>query len=544
MKRQMFITLLAVALLACLGGYGAVSQAYAEEPTPELQWVRTYDSGVGDTAWDIAVDPEKSVIAAGMNDNPYNYYDMRIAKFTGNGDPTWNLGLDNGWLDLIRGVATDADGNIYVVGFTGSYPSDLSRNSRIVKLSPNGTVLWDKTFYITTSSGRKATFAYDIAFSGTAIYVAGAVTRFMTPGATCEAFIAKFNSADGQTIWQKAIPMAYEKFAATVALDGAGNVLVGGVSTDWTETPNSRRFLVAKFDPSGNQIFAKTYGDGVSPAGDGGVRAIAADEYDNILMAGEWVTPGGNGILYVKTDANGNQPVAVFTPGILGENVGGGWSYSSTGPGVDPWLDSAGMGKGMVDAKGYFIVSGTSGNPSTGLTKMAAVMLDPEGRPIWTVEVAGAGHLTGASVVVDAEGYIYLAGSGGYTDPNNSDMVVAKYRAYIPVAIDIKPGEEPNSINLGSAGKVPVAIFSTDTFDATQVDPLTVTLAGAQVALKGKGTPMAAVADVNADGRLDLIVHVDTTALQLTAGDMEAVLEGKTYAGLCIRGTDTVRIVP
>jgi hypothetical protein len=113
------------------------------------------------------------------------------------------------------------------------------------------------------------------------------------------------------------------------------------------------------------------------------------------------------------------------------------------------------------------------------------------------------------------------------------------------VAIDIKPESSDNTINLGSNGKVPVAILSNPTFDAQRVDPATVTLAGAHVALKGKADKyMIAFQDVNGDGLLDLIVHVDTTALQLSAGDTRAVLEGKTYDGVCIRGTDTVRIVP
>lgn len=113
------------------------------------------------------------------------------------------------------------------------------------------------------------------------------------------------------------------------------------------------------------------------------------------------------------------------------------------------------------------------------------------------------------------------------------------------VAIDIKPGSSDNPINLGSNGKVPVAILSSPTFDAQKVDPATVTLAGAHVALKGKADKyLAEVQDVNGDGLPDLMVHVDTTALQLSTGDTKAVLEGKTYDGLCIRGTDTVRIVP
>ena len=53
------------------------------------------------------------------------------------------------------------------------------------------------------------------------------------------------------------------------------------------------------------------------------------------------------------------------------------------------------------------------------------------------------------------------------------------------VTVDIKPGTFPNSINLGSNGVVPVAILSTDTFDATTVDPRSVTLAGAKASRQG-----------------------------------------------------------
>lgn len=115
----------------------------------------------------------------------------------------------------------------------------------------------------------------------------------------------------------------------------------------------------------------------------------------------------------------------------------------------------------------------------------------------------------------------------------------------IAVTIDIKPGSFPNTINLGSSGTVPVAIFSTATFDARTVDPTTVTLASAPVKLNGKGTPMASFQDVNGDGRLDIVVHVETSALQLGETDTIAVLEGKTFGGnSMIRGTDTVRVVP
>ena len=116
--------------------------------------------------------------------------------------------------------------------------------------------------------------------------------------------------------------------------------------------------------------------------------------------------------------------------------------------------------------------------------------------------------------------------------------------AAIDVRVDIKPGIQPNSINLGSNGVVPVAIVSTVSFDARTVNPSSVTLAGSHVRLKGKGTPMASVEDVDRDGLPDLVVHVSTEALQLTDADALAVLEGLTHDGIPIIGADSVRIVP
>jgi hypothetical protein len=108
--------------------------------------------------------------------------------------------------------------------------------------------------------------------------------------------------------------------------------------------------------------------------------------------------------------------------------------------------------------------------------------------------------------------------------------------------IDIKPGCFPNSINLGSNGTVPVAILSTPVFDAATVDPLSVTLAGAAVRVKGKGNS-SFLEDVNGDGLLDMVVHVDTQAFELCRTDTYALLKGTTFDGMRIEGIDMVRIV-
>lgn len=143
-----------------------------------------------------------------------------------------------------------------------------------------------------------------------------------------------------------------------------------------------------------------------------------------------------------------------------------------------------------------------------------------------------------------SSGFYLGDGTGGA----NADVDITSFHfeqqsPVTEVTIDIKPGSSLNSINLGSNGNVPVAILSTATFDATTVDPLSLTLAGAQVELKGKGTPMVSFEDVNGDGLLDLVAHVSTEALQLTENDTQAVLKGQTFAGELISGTDSIRIV-
>ena len=138
-------------------------------------------------------------------------------------------------------------------------------------------------------------------------------------------------------------------------------------------------------------------------------------------------------------------------------------------------------------------------------------------------------------------------GSSPYSNPTGVIYkVVVTYDLPIVVDLDIKPGSDPNSINLGSRGLVPVAILSSATFDANTVDTTTVSLAGAPVAVRGKGrNPMAHLEDVNDDGLPDLVCKVETEnldATQLQTGVAEIM--GETYDGVVFRGADSVQLVP
>lgn len=110
--------------------------------------------------------------------------------------------------------------------------------------------------------------------------------------------------------------------------------------------------------------------------------------------------------------------------------------------------------------------------------------------------------------------------------------------------MNIKPGSYPNSINLGSGVTVPVAIFGTPTFNVSQIDPSTITLANASVKFKGNGQPMANYQDINGDSITDVIVHVITETLQLTETDVQAELNGFLLDGRNVKGSDSIRVVP
>jgi hypothetical protein len=117
----------------------------------------------------------------------------------------------------------------------------------------------------------------------------------------------------------------------------------------------------------------------------------------------------------------------------------------------------------------------------------------------------------------------------------------------LPVTIDIKPGSDPNSINLCSEGAVPVAIMGSATFDVNSINTDTLRLADAAVKMVGKKDPksLCNTEDVNADGYEDLVCHFNTTELGniLDGTSTSATVKGETVEGTPIEGSDSIVIV-
>jgi len=150
---------------------------------------------------------------------------------------------------------------------------------------------------------------------------------------------------------------------------------------------------------------------------------------------------------------------------------------------------------------------------------------------------------------------------------NNTATATVTVECILPVAINIKPGSFPNSINPNNNGVIPIAILTTSKgeygtpfdFDASSIDPASVRFGpydevwagtgGASIAHKhGHLEDSIELDETTMDGDLDLVLHFRTQETGIEAGDVEACAKGAfTGAGGAVYhffGCDLIRIVP
>jgi hypothetical protein len=131
-------------------------------------------------------------------------------------------------------------------------------------------------------------------------------------------------------------------------------------------------------------------------------------------------------------------------------------------------------------------------------------------------------------------------------------LVITPGAAPVPVQqhinLAIKPGSGALApLNLKSKGNIPVALLSSDEFDALNVivESLTFGATGDENSRRscGKGGE-----DVNGDGRLDLVCHFETQLANFTAGSSVGFLKGKvvdaTGTERPIMGRGDLKVVP
>ena len=304
-------------------------------------WMEQFGSpGHSDYVRDVASDGHGNVYVVGeIYGDHADGLDAFIAKYSADGSQLWLTRLGSSSDEHVYGVASDAQGNVYM---TGESFGNLSGGEQeeptpffVAKWSGSGVKLRVEQFgdvgvvHHMTSDGRG-----DVYMTGDAAYVRETF------------FVAKY-SAKGARLWRKEFGGPGQATASSVASDSRGNVYVSG---DVRDSSRQRDALVVKYDAKGAQLWAErvhsSYHDHASAvvSGNNGVVYVAGETRgslsgpnigrDDVFVARytadgarSWVaqfgSPEDDFVRDVTSDGDGNVYV-----------TGGTWTYSPVGDNV------------------------------------------------------------------------------------------------------------------------------------------------------------------------------------------------------------------
>lgn len=530
---------LALALLACLA---VVPVAWAQVAA-EFEWLSQFGVAGNDFAWDVLADEDGNVYVAGDASGAFpgqafagGPLDAFLRKYDASGNELWTRQFGTAGSD--RGGAVFAFGADVYVGWltTGAFPRQLNAggaDAYLRKYDADGNEQWTRQFGTPGSDELIGIFV-----DATGVYASGSVDGALpghTPAGMADAFVRKYD-ANGNELWTRQFGTAGRDIAFRISGDGSGVYVVGGAA---------------------GALAGQTYAGGVGP--DAFVRKYDLDGDE--LWTRQFGTPAIDLAIGVTTNAVGVYVVGRADRGLPGQTHAGGadaFVRQYDADGNELWTRQFGtpdfdLARG-VSARGYAVyVSGIVGGAGPGFpggqagADVFVRAYTAKGTDLWTREF-GSELADDNWAVSAASSGLYVIGSvtgtlPGLESQGGIDAFAGKLVRESVVAIDIKPGTDPNSVHLGP-GVVPVAILGSDTFDVTTVDPATVVLEGAGVRYRGDGTPMASLEDVNGDGVCDLAVHIEKEALELTPTDVIGELIARTFTGGVVFGFDSVVIVP
>lgn len=110
------------------------------------------------------------------------------------------------------------------------------------------------------------------------------------------------------------------------------------------------------------------------------------------------------------------------------------------------------------------------------------------------------------------------------------------------INIDVRPGRDVARVRLNGRGSIPVALLSSDQFDALKVDQTSITF-GAQGNENSLRWCNKVGVDVNRDRRPDLLCNFDVKAAGFEEGDLHGVVKGVTADGRPFQGTGPLKVV-
>lgn len=306
-----------------------------------------------------------------------------------------------------------------------------------------------------------------------------------------------------------------------IELDAAGNLFIADQGNDRIRRVDAATGIITTIAGNGQFGFA----------GDGGLATQAELRFPTAVAV------DGAGNVFIADLGNNRIRRVDAATGII-TTVAGTGQAGFNGDGIPATQAQLNFPVGVdVDAAGTIYVADTSNHrirrvdPNTGIITTVAGTgtegFDGDGGPATAADLNDP-----FAVAVDGFGNLWITD----TD-NNRIRRVFLGAPVLEVAIDLKPGSFPNSVNPRSHGLLPVAILTTEELDAREVDPLSVKLGPGAAGIAHR---QGHLEDVDGDGDLDLVVHFRTGETGVSCETTELELVGTTSGGQEITGRDSV----
>ncbi|GAG11106.1 unnamed protein product, partial [marine sediment metagenome] len=214
--------------------------------------------------------------------------DAFVAKYDTSGNPLWTRLLGTSASEESYAVATDAVGNILISGFTGG---DLDGQTNmggldafVSKYDTSGSPLWTRLLGTSAGSDIGAGVATDAVGN---VFISGCTDGDLdgqTNMGGLDAFVSKYDSS-GNMLWTRQLGTPSQDWSHGVAVDGAGNVFIGGHTEgdlDGQTNAGSADAFVSKYDTSGNPLWTRLLGT----SGYDVSRGVATDMVGNVFISG------------------------------------------------------------------------------------------------------------------------------------------------------------------------------------------------------------------------------------------------------------------
>jgi hypothetical protein len=357
-----------------------------------------FDPGTAGGAYAVTVDGNGNVYVVGGTKGAFGgpnggTSDAFVRKFDAQGGTLWSIQFGTPADDGATGVAVDATGNVYVTGATYGALEGANAGSSdgfLRKLDASGSTLWTRQF---GTVGPESPKSLVVDSSGNA-YIAG--STYPTGGqGSGDPFVRKFD-ASGATVWEKRFGGADEDEASAVAVDGSGNVYVGGYTSDLipASSQGQRDAFVRKFNSTGAALWTRQFGTSENDF----VYAARVDSDGNLYVGGSTGAQLGSSSSGVddafvrKFDKNGT---------VL-------WTQQFGTPSSDSCY-----AMGVDGSNNIYVVGSTTGvlsGSNAGGNDIFVRKLDSSGTVLRTTQLGTADDDTALGAVADALGNVFVVG--------------------------------------------------------------------------------------------------------------------------------------